>query len=276
MGIVQNQSIWASSPQMLNDISEVQFGAKLMKSVWHELRTNGIPEPCVQFVDRVLDRDFGTELGSKIFIASASSEPDLLNQWAHYGGSDGFAVGINTGTEIATHGDDEEAFQVSEGLPIIEGWYRVIYDEAEQREALKKLLLFTASITPGTPEEWGEHLESWPKMVNTASFTLQSLLAQLKHPAFADEREVRYIAALPNRMKPKFRTAGGHLIPYVELKRAQMRFDAKENGRFIEKIYLGPNVRSGTAEVVERLVDSCGLRDIGLIPSEIPYLARRL
>lgn len=274
LGIIEERALWASSPQVMNDLSEVRYGANLLRDVWNGLRQESVPAPCAEYIDYVLDHDFETAVQSSSFVVSASIEHDLLNQWAHYAGIDGFAVGIDTTTTMRTCG--ASARKASSGnLPVVEGWHRVIYDESEQREALKDLLLFTANFTPGGPDDWQEHRPEWRRIAGSSRFILQSLLVQLKHRAFADEREVRYIAALPPGESPKFRATAGRLIPYVQVGRAPMRPDGSPNGQLVAEIVLGPNVRPGTAEVVKRLLDAHGLNHVELRSSEIPFLATR-
>lgn len=271
LGIVENNSIWASSPTVLNDLSEIQYGVNIFREVWRDLRETDIPKPCVKYVDEVMDFDFEAELEATCFIASASSEGDLLNQWAHYAGRGGFAVGIDTAVELVCRGKEGSYARFSGNRTVYEGWFNVVYDRNEQCKLARELLLFIASTTPGNEKTWQDKLGEWPRFVSGSRWFIQASVAHMKDSVFSAECEIRYISALPRGDSALFRSASGNIVPYCSLEDAGM----SAGGSLIKEIRLGPGSDERDRKVIERLLDSRGLKSIGISMSSIPYLAKR-
>lgn len=257
IGIVSAGQVWASSPRAMNDLSEVQYGIEVLRAAFDDLDRDRIPAPCIEFLGYVLDYDMSIRMRSSLFVLSASLERDLLNQWVHYAGADGFAVGIDVGAEIRPFPPNGAVFQ---------GWHRVVYGRQEQLRVATDLLEFVGAGTPGNAETWEERRADWPQIASGSRFLLQGLVPQFKDAAFADEREVRFIASRVAPERARFRSSSGRLVPFIPV-------GPGPTGRIaISEIVCGPSVRQGTAEVVRLLLDDNGFEDVPVTLSSIPYM----
>src|SRR5699024_4045436 len=100
-------------------------GEGLVKEVWKAMRQESLPAQAVRHLDRVLDHRFADTLSESVFIVSASDDPDLLNQWAHYGGAAGFAIGLNVPTLLTVDGTSYTFPRPMHEMHILMAWYRV-------------------------------------------------------------------------------------------------------------------------------------------------------
>lgn len=260
VGIIESGQIWASSPRVMNDITEIEFGVDRLREAFESLSTVDIPKPCLQFLSYVLDYDMLEAIQASAYVASASLERDLLNQWAQYAGTDGFAIGIDVARPIRTQ---------TVSAAFLQGWRKVIYDHQAQVKAATDMLTFLANSTPGTPIDWESKRGEWPKSAQTCRFLLQGLALELKHSAFADEREVRYVASRYEGELPKFRTARGRLIPYLPIG------EPPKQALAVTEVVCGPTSRPGTEQAVRTLLLSAGLSGVVVSTSSVPYLGKR-
>lgn len=263
LGILASQTLWATAPEVLNDVSELTYGLELMDEVWAEMRSAGhLPPASVRFVDYVISSGWIDEVRGSVFVISASSDSDVLNQWRNYASADGFAVGLdlqaawNLGPYLARAGASGRAFAIP-------AWSDVIYDEALQRSAIRDMLEFTARNSPGGGDDANSTPPEWNPMSRGPRVLLATLPLTLKHPAFADEREVRFVHnAGPGEVH--FRSAVGRIMPYAEL-------HAGVNGLPIFEVVCGPGCRPGTTGVVRRLLDAHGMSGASVRQSSIPF-----
>jgi hypothetical protein len=96
---------------------------------------------------------------------------------------------------------------------VIHGWRHVVYDPSEQVQAAARMLRHLARTGPGDAAR-DQHAE---RAAAHARLWLQTLLALFKHPAFAAEREARFVATATGA--ERCRTSSGRLVPYVVLTR---------------------------------------------------------
>lgn len=286
LGIIERSELWASAPTSLNDLSEIRYGANLVASVWASERENipdGVRTPLSQFVDAVLDTDVATDMQESVFILSASVDGDSLNQWQHYGRG-GYAVGLSTAVllapkvrgALADGSADRHRWQ----LP---GWSQVVYDVAEQRALLWKMLQLVMNATPGTPDDWQEpeHLDQWPRLVLAQRTLLQTLIGYLKDPAFAAEREARMVASKMGLASiENFRsTPDGRIVPYVamaapsqdEEQRSPLWLVEEPGILPIAQVVCGPGTDPGAIPSVQRLLAAHGYDKVEVIRSKVPY-----
>lgn len=275
LGIISTHTLWASSPRVLNDTSELEYGAEVLAEAWANMK-GGVPEPCVMFVESLIADELLTYAMDNAFILSTSLDGDLLSQWMHYSKSDGFAIAIDRAVPIEPVRGTQE-----KGSALLSGWATVIYEREEQVKVFTDLLGACAQTTPGNPTNWEEHKDQWPAMRGSWRFMLGSALLHMKHPAFVDEREVRYICGRSGS-PPKFRASGGRLIPYVEIardphphesRRTQPEGVPEPKTLPIKEIVCGPDVRRGTPLLVESMLSSFGYEGVEVRTSDIPYSA---
>jgi hypothetical protein len=95
----------------------------------------------------------------------------------------------------------------------------------------------------------------------------------MKHPAFADERELRYIGGATNN-ELRFRGAAGRVVPYtpVGLLDRTKPYDQADEKLPIQEVVCGPGCRPGTVDVVRRALKSFGYSDVAVAKSGIPFI----
>lgn len=271
-GILESESLWATSVGVLNDTSELRYGAGVLREVWGDCDMGSLPKRAVEWIGSVVNDRIGEAVLPKVFVVSASKQGDLLNQWAHYGGDDGFAVGLRPSDAMRTLDASGRPNPPTGGLPVLEGWRSVVYAEKRQRENAREILNWCA--------EWyiGHRSGTESSTAGTGSLAglvLNSVLSTFKHSAFEDEREVRYIAALRPNQAPSFRLAAGRIVPYVSIGRDTKTAGFREYGSMIAEVVLGPNVSAPTEAVIRDLLAARGLGDLPLRRSTVPFVAQR-
>jgi hypothetical protein len=266
VGIVESDALWATSLASLNDTSELEYGLSIIRAVWASCVRTALPDRAVELIDLAL-RDVPTGVEpSKVFVFSASKDSDLLNQWAHYGGAGGFALGISTTRKFEVQG--REPFEQVESLPILDGWRAVLYDRESQEEHARMLLQnalqrFNTSFSG----------QGFDDAAATERIMLNTHAAFWKHPAFFGEQEVRYVTALPLDSRPKFRVSGSRLIPYVVL--VPREADEEPVPFLVNELRLGPGVDAQTEANTRSLLEANGRGTLDVWRSEVPYASRR-
>nr|WP_240948676.1 DUF2971 domain-containing protein [Microbacterium sp. CFH 90308] len=150
------------------------------------------------------------------FIVSASKSNRLLNQWANYGVTSGFAIGFDVAVPLVPK--QAELNMPTEGpgdwRPFVHGWREVVYDPTDQASHIRAVL--DAMVSPdgvvARTVEAGTSLSSVITMTNLAL-----LATTLKDPAFSAEQEVRYTLQLAEGMAPDFRATARGIVPFLRL-----------------------------------------------------------
>lgn len=260
-GILEHRSFWLTHAYALNDPKELEYGLSMASSmIGHAISAHDPGTP----VHRALTQmriSLGTTFGlmQHVFVASFCEGGDILSQWREYGGrGGGYSIGldISADTQFGIPGAD-----LVERVPFFR---KVLYDEGEQRALIQRFLdRFAATVTVAVEgsaksllpaDERGE-APVW-LAAHAANF-LFDLAVSFKHPAFAEEREWRWIRAVPDKEAAdelRFREARGELVPY----RPTHLYTAGEDGGRsfpLGEIYFGPtlNVRA-TSSALQLLV----------------------
>lgn len=276
LGIIQSQQLWASASNVLNDRSELGYGIRILRRAIEELEETHQIE--VERADRwrsLIESEDFTRCTQDCFILSASTDNDLLSQWRHYAGSDGFSIALRSASLTPITSDNVDRRFSAEALTT-PGWLTVTYMPERQVEIAKHVLLRSTRADmeslwsvvtdelpkiPSGPEVVG-HLER-----NLDLMRLQRLLASFKDPAFTDEREVRYVLTRRDSPNVNFRNSGGRLVPYAAL-RSRLE---KESRLPVVSVLCGPTTRPETPDVVTELLHTCGYENVVVTRSEIPF-----
>jgi hypothetical protein len=262
LGILEKNCLWASSALSLNDLSEVTYGFGVVKEVLEERKGSTFTDA----IWPVLGDETRDSLRDAAFFLSASAHGDSLNQWLGYSGKQGYAVGLDTSVNLVqlTESDQEIAYL---NHNLVSGWFDVIYDRDRQRQAVNVLLDFLEQgHVPGSTHT-ALHARLW----------LGTLLVQFKHPAFRDEREVRYLATrLPSPVE-YFRAGAYGVVPYVKLvtREPGEYFYTRSSGRKlpIVSVACGPlnaEERLPAMAATRRLLAATGY-SADVAPSDAPY-----
>src|SRR5205085_1086662 len=140
LGILQDNCMWATAAQYLNDSSEYAYGLKLIAKGLRSESKKAISESEAANLSAIAK---AISPFLSICVVSLSSESDLLSQWRAYGGgSGGFAIGMRS-----------EYFREASHR---QGFYLVpcIYATADQQEPIEQLIVeFRGRMATST--EWG-------------------------------------------------------------------------------------------------------------------------
>lgn len=268
LGICTTRSIWASDLQFLNDAQEAVYGRDIVIAAiasmanpmqspdhWaHEYGERAI-ETFEKYKGFVLDEISKTDFG--VYVACFCESGDLLSQWRGYGSDHGYAIEItkdalqNAVGAIPTHTPATGLFKVRYGHDVA--------DEVVQR-AVEQVARFNLNH-PGVKAHY-------------SALAVNSMLAQIKHPGFAEEQEWRLVVGLeilddeaqyaPDREPTKFRSTPIAIVPYLEI-------PLPHEG--IASIRVGPGDNVDVREAgVRRLLRTLGINAV-VTRSEVPLRA---
>jgi hypothetical protein len=212
LGILQSHRLWASSPLSMNDTSELRYGDQVLRAAWANLDTSEWTSHQLRFSNETMETDLLALAEASCFLVCATSRKDSLNQWQHYSGAQGYALEIKCAPRLAPVGKQTSAASSPEKIGLFHGWYHVLYEEQHQVAVANSFLGTMKTFADGPP---GLPAEGWKRL---SQGMLATMIAQCKHPAFADEHEVRYIVSSAYaEAAEKFRVGARGIVPYVEL-----------------------------------------------------------
>ncbi|MGY1842007.1 DUF2971 domain-containing protein [Modestobacter sp. SYSU DS0875] len=222
IGMIQSAEFWASNPMSMNDSSEINYARQLITERMKHLDFQGGTN--TRFA-ALLSLDRSVPLQS--FMICATTIEDSLNQWMHYSGDGGYAVGVDTRQRLDPVGGIPDFASVTSFL--VPGWYSVVYDRSAQVKLVDNVLhtLMTEAKTL-MPASFAPHRD-WRALLGTLQLVL-------KHPSFAAESEVRYLAVGDTSKSGNvhFRPGPRGIVPYLRLR-------AVEGTRLpITSVYCGP------------------------------------
>lgn len=201
MQVLNNHLFWASSPQHLNDASEVKHGIGIIQDAFKRaveaLRQEGnLTQQRLRVIEEVMvsevldDRYIDTVI-KEIYYISASTDDVSLTLWRNYANGDGFAIGIDAGVELSADGfvldPDDKDTDPREDVPPINGWYQVHYTDQKKRMLADE---FVASAIKDIRKTSAVHLQELVSELRKQTLILASTM---KHKAFRDEKEVRWM-----------------------------------------------------------------------------------
>lgn len=201
MQVLNSHVFWASSPQHLNDASEVKHGIGIIRDASKraiealgeegDLTKQGLRLIEEVMLSQVLNESYINSVIKEIYYISASADDDSLTLWRNYANGDGFAIGIDAGVELSADGyvldPDDEDTDPREDVPPINGWYRVHYTDQKKRMLADD---FVASAVKDIRNTSGVHV---PELVSELRKQTLILASTMKHKAFKDEKEVRWM-----------------------------------------------------------------------------------
>jgi hypothetical protein len=269
LGILSNREIWASGTTALNDRSELSYGLGVLQAAWAEIKTDStssVHPKHAQLIESIV-----TVSRWPVYVVCGTEDSDSLNQWMHYGKSQGFAVGFDASDMTSLGPVVEEDPKVFPGTLQL-GWVKVIYQPVEQRELAEECLRFVV-----------KHFrdDSLNGAFTRTDSLLLGLASRFKHPAFKAEREVRYVySPVPGLLVERFREGPRGLIPYIPIRRpnklGHFTLDLPLDDRPhlpISGVACGPTwseERELSRGTVDRLLHSVGL-NVPVAVSDIPY-----
>lgn len=267
-GIAKSHEVWATSPSALNDTSEIQYGADIIRAAWAGLSQQLPPSRGTDYINNVQKDQLAAVVRARVYVVSASTEPDLLSQWVHYAQTDGFAIGLHTNGYWHMKGGDGEPIEDSSEVWSERGWYDVIYERARQMEVATNVLRWVVKAVDSGARAREPRVAA--PNYGDPSIALRTLLLQLKHPSFSDEREVRLVIPKPSGATEDYRVSRGRLIPFICVGQHPLR-EGVPKSLEINGIVLGPSVMPGSSSTLGNFLSANGYGVVPLAHSEIPY-----
>lgn len=256
IGMVNSNTIWASSPLALNDSSEIQYGIQIFRETWDTMSKTSLNSANRGFIDDLLHKQ-AASIGADFYFLCATTREDSLNQWQGYSGAQGYAIELDTNVTLAPL---EPNFAVRPWLNasrVFPNWHSIAYERDKQVDVAAEMIEFLCKyLDPGN-----RSTEAFDPMIQARSF-LGMTVTRFKHKAFEMENEVRLIAGKPKKYPEKFRAGNRGLIPYIELVTAPpvtpdspesiMGYsETADNPLPIVSLKCGPNSESERAPVEE-------------------------
>jgi len=268
LGIVQSNRLWATNARFLNDHSEIEYAACVIRQLMAAMTSKGaatLPADFTEQVTQDLDR---FEAEARVYVCCFCTEGDLLGQWRGYGAQGG---GYALGFEAKNFGDREMAMPLK---PILR---RVIYDPKLQKRLVRTWHQAVCDLEVTLPKERSKFSRRREMLVGTFRLLVPQFLLCFKNPAYAEEQEWRLIQygriAEREIIKPAFRTSGGRILPYATLDLTQA--EGKYKGKLPLKIVrFGPTLDAGgTGRSLRLLLNSEGYADelVKIDGSGIPF-----
>ena len=266
LGVLSTMTLWATDLRFLNDAQESIYARDLMmesvrsmdnpvrsKEHWAHEMGDHAAETFEKYQGFILDEMDSSEFG--VYVTCFCESGDLLSQWRAYGSDHGYAIGFNV-VKLREVVDELSTYPGAKGVN------RVRYGIDAAKDV----------ITMGLDSLSRFNLNHPGVKAHYAALEVTSLLALMKHPGFAEEREWRLFAGwehyrrvAPDQVTPieplKFRAAKMALIPYVEL-------PIPRNA--IESIRVGPGNYVDVREAgVNRLLSRIG-HGASVLRSDLP------
>lgn len=302
-GIVTSKQIYATSVRYLNDKEEFEHGLMLAKRLLLEMLPEEEADPPLvrQLVSGTFEDIFSRGALSpenlSLFTASFTLNGDQLSQWRGYSkGSAGVCLGFDfsgvrkfTAPETPVvfapcvyRGEDKENLLRHSMTFYVEPVLELAMATADMPTVLHSL----EEMAKARPDQSREQIKetyfdqveerrkkALPEAVAELSMRLLYLMALLKHSAFEEEQEWRFVlpalAGMANPPEIKFRSRSSTLVPYIEF---PLVGGETEDVFRLREVVLGPGSEDALAIASARaFLDSAGLKDVSVSRSHIPY-----
>lgn len=234
LSIIKSGSLWASSPESLNDASEMTHGLTLIREglerLLVEAKEEGDYDPddwatVELLMKEVLDDAYFDTMLNEVYFISASSQPDSLTLWRNYANGDGFALGLSTSVELSADGiamdGHEGTANYRADVPPISGWYRVVYKKRQKERLATE---FIQSAVEDIDRAGESDHETLVKELRKQAVILASVM---KHDAFEDEKEVRWMTTNFTNFDPVHYEHGRtSIVPVLHVRAASQDGDS--------------------------------------------------
>lgn len=249
-GILHDEGIRATNFSFLNDLSEVEFGQKLITDRLHERYRSGT-FATKGFISAVMDQ-LDIEAVAEVYVSCFTGLCDDLSQWRAYGSSSAerYAIGFNARRLAWLAEKDGNA-----------EYTRVLYERREQEEAVRFIMDTAVRLFEAEPSTSGAR----GKYAAITSRYLSRLLPILKDSAYKAEDERRLIV-WRNRdgHEPQFDVSRDVLRPYVLLKFSRPV-------PIMDLHVLAPNRTERARKAAAMRLEAAGIRDVRARVSRIPF-----
>ena len=223
-GIIESNSLWATDVFYLNDSAEFMHGINIAREIINQKISSlgGDEKKRLERFDTDLSF-IGPDHKRPVYVCSLSKAENELSQWRAYCRGGGFLIGFpHQGLVDSIQG---QHFELKE----------CVYDTSEQQKIIKHLIDSQVMPYIKNPEQFSRipcTEQEISSIVcggsNKFLWELTSTCSTLKHPSFEREEELRLVFDHryafekdengKNKIRPKFRTKNGLIIPYISIK----------------------------------------------------------
>jgi hypothetical protein len=210
LGILKEQRIRATHVGHLNDRSEVEHAAQMIKDHVQELRNK--PSPVLpNLLDWMLTALHGmTAQKTGLFVVSFSGIPDSLPQWDRYSPDFGYALGFDrTLLELVN--------RVSENDVRPARLIRILYSHADKLELVTETISNLLDRANAVGLVGFTTKQTWTTWNMDFLRCLSLLLTGLKHEAYQSEEEFRLVVLHDPRFPTLAREGRHGIATYVNL-----------------------------------------------------------
>jgi hypothetical protein len=251
MGILDNNTVWASNALFLNDKSELLHGFEAAKLAVKVSTANAERKWIKAVIEELsIIEDDGL---ADAFITCFCERHDVLSLWRGYGATEqGVAITFD-GPKIARQLGKAGSHPS-----------KVIYAEVTTVQKFRTELKKEIAELREWEDDVGE-LEP-DEIKEDARKIIAKLLPRFKHNGFRDEREFRFVVHGADDASVKFRTKGSVIIPYITLPvgpKLPIKFITVGPGSDVEL----------TRKSVERYLRAKGYKNAEVRSSKVPYRA---
>ncbi len=230
LGILQNDEIWATHTQYLNDQREYRHALKLVRDEIQKRKSNTTDSEEKAVLGEMYSAIIAGVEFINICVCSFSEVGDSLSQWRAYGGTaGGFAIGFHGGF-LANAAKTQNAFLVP-----------CVYELDQQRNIIEKFvdMVLHENLAHRGVEESGDDDDFWRHGGNLRPF-LNQIAPAMKDPSFREEEEWRIISRplMCTTERFAYRQGKSTIVPYF---RFPLSKTANEAGQpTIREVVIGP------------------------------------
>jgi hypothetical protein len=272
-GIIESGMLRATHLAFMNDASEYLHAVSLFREriqLEKKRANNPLQANLLAEMDQ-LTSDTRPEHTAPYFITCFSAAENNLNQWRAYGrGEGGFSIGFDARLLLA------RAARPNSFL------FAVIYDRDEQASLIEAFVAWAQEeyarvAVAYKDEKQDEHRKAW---IHWMLWILTSVAPIMKNPAFAEEREWRFVYLPSQGEQVRFRSRTTGLVPFVDVKLgggATPELFAGQGGSLFDRLpitvlWSGPgNAKQTSLLAGRRLLEQRGYGGVRLEVSQIPY-----
>jgi hypothetical protein len=290
-GIITTHRLRATSHRFMNDSQEATYATTVLKKAAASVRDDIPLERAARF-DQLMK--WAERRRLEAFLLCGSREHDQLTVWRGYGSSVSYAIELDSTVDLLpieqVQGDahphpptgwEPEFDEDADGQRFIADDPDAVYIESAKWSAVH----YETSVAYARVQAIAELATKRPEPLRDVMVPWLNLggidLLQLKHPAFADEREARAVFEVHPRWKfVKLRTTRFGLTPYIEVSSATDENQNARNERFVTKaaklpirsVQIGPSpLGDESVDTLREFLEFNGYPDLQVDKSATPF-----
>ena len=268
IGILEHCELWASSAMLLNDLSEIKLGTRLIRDAFERSGITLGEGAAFLYAGWRIDATERIDKVLQTYVLSASQDGDSLSMWRGYAAGDvGYAVGLlgtlQPASKAPMYGDQPQE------------WLSVEYDKAEQQRLIHECVARVVKL--GARIDVGVTTDDRQKMLNNTYLEIEKLIYRIIDPVFRDERETRVVVPTVGSKGDfvRYRPSRFGIAPYIGLRPFRVVLasgEITESRLPIVHIRVGPSPHQNQAELaLMSLLDDKGYGDVYVDSTGAPY-----